>query len=176
LAAWSAVPEMAHLTIGVNVSVRQFRQKEFAGQVLAMLAKTGADPAKLKLELTESILALDIDDINSKMVELKAQGVTFALDDFGTGYSSLAYLKQLPLDELKIDQSFVRDILIDSNDEAIARMIIALAASMGLDVIAEGVETGQQKQMLQNMGCFKYQGYLISKPVAAEQFAALFNA
>lgn len=176
LVKWSSLPNMAHLTVAVNVSIRQFRQDDFADQVLAAFAKTGANPARLKLELTESILALDLQDIKSKMTRLKAQGVTFSLDDFGTGYSSLAYLKQLPLDQLKIDQSFVRDILIDANDEAIAKMIIALAASMGLQVIAEGVETAQQKDKLRNLGCSNYQGYLFSRPVAIDEFEALINS
>ena len=175
LVKWSSLPGMAHLTVAVNVSIRQFRQEDFADQVLAILAKTGANPARLKLELTESILALDLQDIKSKMTRLKAQGVTFSLDDFGTGYSSLAYLKQLPLDQLKIDQSFVRDILVDPNDEAIAKMIIALAASMGLQVIAEGVETALQKDKLLNLGCPNYQGYLFSRPVAIDEFEALIN-
>ncbi|AEF99509.1 sensor domain-containing protein [Methylomonas methanica] len=176
LVKWASLPGMAHLTIAVNVSIRQFRQDDFADQVLAILAKAGANPARLKLELTESILALDLQDIKSKMTRLKAQGVTFSLDDFGTGYSSLAYLKQLPLDQLKIDQSFVRDILNDVNDEAIAKMIIALAASMGLQVIAEGVETTLQKDKLLDLGCANYQGYLFSRPVAIDEFEALINS
>jgi len=175
LVKWSRQPKLARLTVAVNVSIRQFRQEDFADQVLAVLAKTGANPARLKLELTESILALDLPDIKSKMGRLKAQGVTFSLDDFGTGYSSLAYLKQLPLDQLKIDQSFVRDILDDVNDAAIAKMIIALAASMGLQVIAEGVETAPQKDKLFALGCFNYQGYLFGKPLPIEQFEALLN-
>jgi len=175
LVQWSEKSALAHLTIAVNVSIRQFRQSDFAEQVLAILNKTGADATKLKLEITESMLALDIEDINAKMCKLKAQGVTFSLDDFGTGYSSLAYLKKLPLDQLKIDQSFVRDILVDPNDEAIARMIMALASSMGLEVIAEGVETEPQKQMLRALGCVNYQGFLLGKPVPIEQFEALFD-
>lgn len=175
LVKWAVHQETAHLTIAVNVSVRQFRQENFADQVMGILAATGANPARLKLELTESLLALDIHDIIAKMTKLKAKGVAFSLDDFGTGYSSLSYLKKLPLDQLKIDQGFVRDILVDANDEAIARMIIALADSMGLEVIAEGVETQMQKDILQRMGCMNYQGYLISKPVPVEQFEALFT-
>ncbi|MCQ8127730.1 bifunctional diguanylate cyclase/phosphodiesterase [Methylomonas rivi] len=175
LVKWSRQPKLAELTVAVNVSIRQFRQEDFADQVLAVLAKTGANPARLKLELTESILALDLPDIKSKMGRLKTQGVTFSLDDFGTGYSSLAYLKQLPLDQLKIDRSFVRDILDDANDAAIAKMIIALAASMGLQVIAEGVETAPQKDKLFALGCFNYQGYLFGKPLPIEQFEALLT-
>jgi len=175
LVEWSKHPRFAHLTIAVNVSIRQFRQPDFADQVLAILEKSGANPEKLKLELTESLLASDVEDINVKMSQLKAKGVRFALDDFGTGYSSLYYLKQLPLDQLKIDQSFVRDILIDPNDAAIAKMIIVLAQSMGLDVIAEGVESQAQKTFLQGLGCTNYQGYLFSEPVAKVQFEALFQ-
>ena len=116
------------------------------------------------MEITESLFASDVDDINTKMTVLKQSGVTFALDDFGTGYSSLYYLKQLPLDQLKIDQSFVRDILVDANDAAIAKMIIALAESMGLDVIAEGVETKEQYDFLIQHSCSAFQGYLFGKP------------
>lgn len=176
LVKWAKTPEMANLTIAINVSIRQFRQVDFADQVLAVLAKTGANPARLKLELTESMLALDLPNIKAKMTRLKTRGVTFSLDDFGTGYSSLAYLKQLPLNQLKIDQGFVRDILIDPNDEAIAKMIIALAASMGLEVIAEGVETAMQKNKLFNLGCLHYQGYLFGKPIPIDQFEALVNS
>ncbi|MCQ8102606.1 EAL domain-containing protein [Methylomonas sp. SURF-2] len=175
LVKWSGQPGMEHLTIAVNVSIRQFRQEDFARQVLAVLAETGANPARLKLELTESILALDLQDIKAKMTSLKSRGVRFSLDDFGTGYSSLAYLKQLPLDQLKIDQGFVSDILVDANDEAIAKMIIALAASMGLEVIAEGVETVMQEQKLLHLGCRNYQGYLYGKPLPVDQFEALIR-
>lgn len=176
LVQWSENPRLAHLTIAVNVSIRQFKQADFAEQILAVLESFGTNPARLKLELTESLLASDVEDINTKMQVLRAKGVKFALDDFGTGYSSLYYLKQLPLDQLKIDQSFVRDILIDPNDAAIAKMIIVLAQSMGLDVIAEGVESEAQKTLLQGLGCSNYQGYLFSEPLAIAQFEALFEA
>ena len=168
LADWSHKPEMVGLTVAVNVSLKQFRQADFVDRVLLVLRLTGADPRRLKLELTESILAADIHDVISKMNALRALGVRFALDDFGTGFSSLAYLKRLPLDQLKIDQGFVRDILIDPNDMAIAKMVVALGDSLGLSVIAEGVETVAQKEALAGLGCKHYQGYLFGRPVPAD--------
>jgi diguanylate cyclase (GGDEF)-like protein/PAS domain S-box-containing protein len=165
LAAWAADPQRAHLTIAVNVSARQFRQEDFVSEVLDVLARSGANPARLELELTESSLVTDVEKVVRKMDALKAQGVGFSLDDFGTGYSSLAYLKRLPLDQLKIDQGFVRDILIDPNDAAIARMIIVLAENLGLGVVAEGVESEAQRAFLAQQGCRTYQGYLFSRPL-----------
>jgi EAL domain-containing protein (putative c-di-GMP-specific phosphodiesterase class I) len=156
---------MNELSIAVNVSARQFYQPDFVDQVVSILEQTGANPRRLKLELTESLLVSDIEDVISKMRQLKAIGVGFSLDDFGTGYSSLSYLKRLPLDQLKIDQSFVRDVLSDPNDAAIANMVIALAATLGLDVVAEGVETIPQFEFLAAQGCHAYQGYLFSKPI-----------
>ena len=170
LTSWSMRPEMSHLTISVNVSAHQFHQKEFVVQVLAIIARTGASPRLLKLELTESLLVDDVESVIAKMTELKANGVGFSLDDFGTGYSSLSYLKRLPLDQLKIDQSFVRDILVDPNDAAIAKMVIVLAESLGLTVIAEGVETQAQRDFLAGQGCHAYQGYLFSRPIPIEEF------
>ncbi|WP_317202762.1 EAL domain-containing protein [Janthinobacterium sp.] len=174
LALWAARPEMAHLSIAVNVSAKQFRESNFVATVLAVLAETGANPIRLKLELTESLLVDNVQDIIEKMHALKAKGVGFALDDFGTGYSSFSYLKRLPLDQLKIDQAFVRDVLIDPNDAAIARTIVALAQSLGLGVIAEGVETQTQRDFLASSGCHAYQGYYFSRPLplaAFEEFA-----
>jgi len=172
LVAWNARPEMAHLTLAVNVSARQFHHLDFVDQVLTILDQTGADPHKLKLELTESLLLDDVEAIIAKMTALKAKGVGFSLDDFGTGYSSLSYLKRLPLDQLKIDQSFVRDILTDTNDAAIARTIVALAQSLGLAVIAEGVESEEQRDFLARQGCQAYQGYLFSRPLPLHDFEA----
>jgi EAL domain-containing protein (putative c-di-GMP-specific phosphodiesterase class I) len=149
-----------------------FQQNTFVDDVLDTLKRTGADPKHLKLELTESMLVNDIEGVIVKMRALKGYGVNFSLDDFGTGYSSLAYLKRLPLYQLKIDQSFVRDILVDVNDAAIARMVIALAISMGLAVIAEGVETEGQRDYLSKEGCQAYQGYLFSKPLPLAEFEA----
>ena len=173
LASWARQPRLAHLTLAVNVSPRQFRQAGFVSQVLAALANAEAQPHRLKLELTEGLLLDNVEDTIEKMEELKAHGVGFALDDFGTGYSSLAYLKRLPLDQLKIDQSFVRDVLTDANDAAIARTIVALGTSLGLQVIAEGVETEEQRQFLLAHNCHAWQGYLLSPPVSAERFATL---
>ena len=170
LTVWAAQPEMAHLTLAVNVSARQFRHPDFVAQVRAVLDHSGANPEKLKLELTESLLVANMEDIIAKMTALRAWGVGFSLDDFGTGYSSLAYLKRLPLDQLKIDQSFVRDILTDPNDAAIARTIVALAQSLGLAVIAEGVETEAQRDFLTCNGCHAFQGYLFGRPGPAENF------
>ncbi len=170
IARWATRPEMAHLTIAVNVSARQFHQKDFVDQVLRVLAQTGADPRLLKLELTESMLVEDIEDVIARMSRLKVKGVSFSLDDFGTGYSSLAYLKRLPLDQLKIDQGFIRNIISDPNDAAIARMVIALAGSLGLSVIAEGVEIAAQREFLSALGCHACQGYLFSRPLPVAEF------
>ena len=175
LAAWSAQPAFAALTVAVNVSVREFREKDFVAQVLSALRRSGADPRRLELELTESLLVEQVDDSSAKMSALKAHGIRFALDDFGTGYSSLAYLKRLPFDQLKIDRSFVRDLLGDPSDAAIARSIVALAHSLGLGVIAEGVETEAQRDFLAGLGCHACQGYLIGRPLPVDQLEALLR-
>ena len=172
LVRWATRKETDHLTIAVNVSARQFHQPDFVDQVLAALARSGARADRLKLELTESLLVVDIEGVIAKMNALKGNGVGFSLDDFGTGYSSLSYLKRLPLDQLKIDQSFVRGILLDPDDAAIAKMIIALADSLGLTVTAEGVETPAQHQFLASLGCHHYQGYLFGRPQPIEAFEA----
>ena len=169
LARWAQQAERAHLTLAINVSARQYRQPEFVDQVLGALARTGAPARRLKLELTESLLLHDVEDIIVKMSALQAQGVGFSLDDFGTGYSSLSYLKRLPLDQLKIDQSFVRDLLEDANDATIARTVVALGKSLGLSVIAEGVENAAQRDCLAGYGCDAYQGYLYGRPAPADQ-------
>jgi diguanylate cyclase (GGDEF)-like protein/PAS domain S-box-containing protein len=170
LAKWSTQPGLSHLTMAINVSARQFHQADFVAQVLAALEKTGANPQRLKLELTESLLVSNLESAVATMTSLKAQGVGFSLDDFGTGYSSLSYLKRLPLDQLKIDQSFVREILSDHKDAAIAKMIITLGESLGLGVIAEGVETQEQRDALASRGCRVFQGYLFSRPVPVQEF------
>lgn len=172
LAQWQSKTATAGLTVAVNVSAKQFHHPDFVSQVLSELELSGANPALLKLELTESLLAQDVDGIVQKMNALKAKGVTFSLDDFGTGYSSLAYLKRLPLDQLKIDQGFVRDILADVSDAAIVRTVIALGDRLGLKVIAEGVETQAQREFLESNGCYSYQGYLFSRPLKQEDFEA----
>ena len=174
LVLWSADPATEHLVLAVNVSARQISLPNFVTEVLALLQHTGANPARLKLELTEGMLLHNTEDVIGKMRALKAHGVGFSLDDFGTGYSSLSYLKRLPLDQLKIDQSFVRDVLADTNDAAIACTIVALAHSLGLAVIAEGVETPAQRDFLANNGCRLYQGYLFGRPVPAESLLASF--
>ena len=163
---------MAHLSLAVNISAKQLHQADFVDQVLAALGSTGANPQRLKLELTESLLVSNVEKTIVKMTALKERGVGFSLDDFGTGFSSLSYLKRLPLDQLKIDQGFVKDILIDANDAAIARMIVALAESMGLAIIAEGVETEAQMNFLDSQGCHAYQGYLFSRPLPSDEFDA----
>ncbi|MBC3871795.1 bifunctional diguanylate cyclase/phosphodiesterase [Undibacterium oligocarboniphilum] len=165
LRAWHQQKETSHLTMSINVSAKQFRQPDFSDIVLHCIDHIGVDARKIKLELTESLLVDNIEETIQKMHLLKAHGVCFSLDDFGTGYSSLSYLKQLPLDQLKIDQSFVKDILINPNDAAITRTIIGLGKSLGLAVIAEGVETETQRLFLQNQDCHAFQGYLFGKPV-----------
>ncbi|WP_426305751.1 EAL domain-containing protein [Acidovorax facilis] len=168
LALWTTAPHTADWTVAVNVSAQEFRQPGFADEVLSVLRDCGADPAHLKLELTESLLLHDVEDSILKMQALRTLGVGFSLDDFGTGYSSLSYLKRLPLDQLKIDQSFVRDVLTDPNDATIACTIITLAHSLGLDVVAEGVETEGQRAFLLRNGCQQFQGYLFGRPGPAE--------
>ena len=172
LANWAQDPETAHLTLAVNISARQIRMPTFVDEVLALIDQAGINPATLKLEITESVLLDNLEDIIGKMTRLKVRGINFSIDDFGTGYSSLQYLKLLPLDQLKIDQTFVRDLEVDSNDRAIVRTIIAMAHSLGLDVIAEGVETAAQEQQLKNKGCSRFQGYLYGKPMPIAEFNA----
>ena len=138
--------------------------------MLKALNDSGANPARLKLELTESLLLGDVEGTIERMAQLKKVGVGFSLDDFGTGYSSLSYLKRLPLDQIKIDQSFVRDVLVDGNDAAIVRTILALAQSLDLEVVAEGVETEGQLGFLRLHGCVAFQGYLFGRPVALDDF------
>jgi diguanylate cyclase (GGDEF)-like protein/PAS domain S-box-containing protein len=173
LRAWQSVPAMSQLAVAVNVSARQFHQPDFCGQVHSALRRYGVDPGLLKLELTEGVLLENMEDTIASMQELRGMGVRFALDDFGTGYSSLQYLKRLPLDQLKIDQSFVRDLASDGNDQAIVRTIIAMARSLNLDVIAEGVETDAQCALLGQLGCQSYQGYLFGKPMPAPALESL---
>jgi diguanylate cyclase (GGDEF)-like protein/PAS domain S-box-containing protein len=170
LTDWAKRDEMAHLTLAVNVSARQFRQQDFVPYVLDLLDYTGANPRRLKLELTESMLVHDVEETIGKMSTLRERGISFSLDDFGTGYSSLSYLKRLPLDQLKIDQSFVRDLMTDTNDAAIANTVITLGHSLGLSVIAEGVETAEQRDFLATHGCDAYQGFLLGRPMPLADF------
>ena len=172
LVAWAEQPALAGITLSVNVSAQQFLQRDFVPQLLSALKHSGARPERLMLELTESMLVNDLDDIVAKMHQLKARGLRLSLDDFGTGYSSLSYLKQLPLDELKIDKSFVQDVLENPQDAAIARTVATLGLTMGLEVVAEGVETEGQRRFLAQIGCRAFQGYLFGRPQAAEDFEA----
>ncbi|MDT0136604.1 EAL domain-containing protein [Acidovorax sp. PRC11] len=165
LARWKDIPQRAHLSMAVNVSSRQFHHEAFVEDVVRAITSTGAPANRLKLELTESLFVEDMETTIATMSALRAHGVGFSLDDFGTGYSSLSYLKRMPLDQLKIDQSFVRDLLADPNDAAIVDTIIALSRSLGLDVIAEGVETAEQRGWLEHAGCRAYQGYFFSRPL-----------
>ncbi len=169
LTQWAKRPDTQHLRISVNVSVRQFRHPEFVDMVMAIIKRVGINANKLKLELTESLLATDMDVTIAKMGLLKDAGITLAIDDFGIGYSALSYLKHLPLDQLKIDRTFVKDILTDPNDAAIARTIIGLAQSLGLGVVAEGVETEAQRELLARFGCECYQGHLFCPALPIEE-------
>ncbi|PJI95378.1 diguanylate cyclase/phosphodiesterase with PAS/PAC sensor(s) [Acidovorax sp. 69] len=175
LARWQDDPALAHLTMAVNVSSRQFRHASFVDDVARVLAITGAPSGQLKLELTESVLVEDMETTIATMTALRSYGVGFSLDDFGTGYSSLSYLKRMPLDQLKIDQSFVRDLLTDPNDAAIVDTIIGLSRSLGLEVIAEGVETPEQRELLARAGCQLYQGYLFSRPLSVDVLDAFLR-
>jgi len=173
LGEWQHDTRLRDLKLSLNVSVRQFQQPDFVEQVTTTLHATGAPPERLTLELTESLLMSDPEGTIDKMLRLRQLGIRFALDDFGTGYSSLAYLKSLPLDTLKIDIAFVKDLALDMQATPIAATIIALAESLGLDVIAEGVETADQSTVLARLGCHVYQGYFFSKPAPAAEFARL---
>ncbi|MDD4911857.1 MAG: EAL domain-containing protein [Sideroxydans sp.] len=170
LSLWAKRAETEHLTISVNVSSRQFMAVDFVDRVFEILEATKAKPQRLKLELTESLLVSNVEEVIEKMFILKAKGVAFSLDDFGTGYSSLTYLKRLPLDQLKIDQSFVREILSNPHDASIAKTIISLAHNLRMGVIAEGVETNEQRDFLMTLGCHAYQGYLFGRPVPLKEF------
>jgi len=172
IASWQAQSYPEYLVIAVNVSSKQFRQADFVAQVQDALARHDIPPALLKLELTESLVLDNVDDTIVKMNALKAFGVSFSMDDFGTGYSSLSYLKRLPLDQIKIDQSFVRDITTVKTDMLMVKTILDLGKNFDMDVIAEGVETPLQREMLQASGCTRFQGYLFSKPVPVEEFEA----
>ncbi|MDP1592678.1 MAG: EAL domain-containing protein [Gallionella sp.] len=176
LAAWSKSELTRHLNIAVNVSAQQFKLVDFVDRVMAVLRTFDVDASRLKLELTEGVVLNDVTDVVAKMYALKSLGVRLSMDDFGTGYSSLAYLKQLPLDQLKIDQSFVRDITTDPNDAVMVKTIIGMAHNFRLDVIAEGVETEGQLAFLKQHGCRAFQGYLFSKPVPIDEFEKLLLA
>ncbi|MCR4299870.1 MAG: EAL domain-containing protein, partial [Gallionella sp.] len=175
LAAWDKNDRLRNLELAVNVSAQQFRLHDFVDMIATLLRAHRIAPARLKLELTESVVLNDVADVVVKMHALKALGVKLSLDDFGTGYSSLSYLNQLPLDQVKIDQSFVRDIATGSNDAVMIQVIIDMAHSFRLDVIAEGVETEAQLNFLKQNGCMSYQGYLFGKPVPVEEFEKLVN-
>jgi len=172
---WQSNPIFKDIKVAVNVSVYQFHHDEFFDQVKEALEKSGIDPGLLKLELTESLILNDVEDSIEKMQQLKAIGVDFSMDDFGTGYSSLSYLKKLPIDQIKIDQSFVNDIGTDKNDEAIVKTIIAMADILGMKVLAEGVETEVQHNFLKSHGCSAFQGFLFSEALPVGQFEKLLQ-
>ncbi len=165
----------AELQIAVNVSAKQFHQVSFVEEVRNLVTEFGFPPSRLKLELTESLLLDNIGDSIQYMQALRALGIQFSMDDFGTGYSSLTYIKRLPIDQLKIDQSFVRDLPADRDDEVIVQAIIAMAHSLHLEVIAEGVETEEQRAFLEAQGCYAFQGYLFGRPMPIEQLQTLLE-
>jgi len=175
LAIWSSKPEFENLTLSVNVSLKQFMQPDFIEKIQCEITESSIQPNRLKLELTESIFVEDYNIIIDKMAKIKALGIMISLDDFGTGFSSLSYLKRLPIDELKIDQSFVSDLITSTESEAIVESIIRLGQSLNMSVIAEGVETEAQKEKLMKMNCKKFQGYLFTKPLQAEDIESLIT-
>jgi EAL domain-containing protein (putative c-di-GMP-specific phosphodiesterase class I) len=166
LKAWEGDARTQPLHMSVNVSARQFHQHDFVEMVQRCLVSSGINPARLKLELTESVVLGNVDAVIERMQQLNALGVNFSLDDFGTGYSSLSYLKRLPLHQVKIDQSFVRDVTENPNDAAIVRAILAMSHTLGLQVIAEGVETQAQWDFLLQNNCMAYQGFLFGRPTS----------
>ena len=176
LKLWQGRELTAQLQLAVNVSLRQFYQADFVEQVLQLVSTYHVNPELLKLELTESLVLDDVENTIAKMHALRAMGIQFSMDDFGTGYSSLSNLKRLPFNQLKIDQSFVRDIAHDEGDAVIVQTIIAMANKLGMEVIAEGVETQAQRLFLKNNGCLLFQGYLFSKPIPVDQFELLLTS
>jgi len=176
LAAWQGEPRLQNLQLSVNVSARQFRQRDFVARVVEVLRETGARPHLLKLELTESLVLDNVEDTIAKIGTLKTKGVRFSVDDFGTGYSSLAYLTRLPLDQLKIDQSFVRNLGVRHTDDVIVQTILGMARNLELDVIAEGVETEAQKKLLAQYGCMFFQGYLLGRPMPVAELEVLLES
>jgi EAL domain-containing protein (putative c-di-GMP-specific phosphodiesterase class I) len=174
LAKWAEHRQFSDMTLSINVSAREFRHNNFVQSIRTVLQESGIKPGTLKLELTESLLIENVEDSIRKITELQTLGIRFSIDDFGTGYSSLSYLKRLPLNQIKIDQSFVRDISTDPNDAAIVKTIVAMAKSLDLEIIAEGVESEAQLAFLKNCGCNAFQGYLFGKPMPIEQFEASF--
>lgn len=174
LAGWRHYRETEHLTLAVNVSAKQFNQADFVEQVKTVLDKTGVNPQRLKLEITESLILENVDHTIDTMCSLRELGIGFSMDDFGTGYSSLSYLQRLPLSQLKIDQSFVHDLANDKNDAAIIRAILTLGSTLGIDIVAEGVETEEQYAYLLDNGCALFQGYLFGKPEPLSKFEQRF--
>ncbi len=170
LKEWESVAQARHLSLSVNVSAKQFRRPDFVDVVRHIVIDSRIEPSKLKLEVTESTVLDDVETTVIRMHELKSLGLKISMDDFGTGYSSLRYLKQFPLDQLKIDREFIRDVTTERNDAMIVQAIIAMANAMGLDVLAEGVETKEQQMFLEAHGCASFQGFLFGKPVPIEQF------
>jgi EAL domain-containing protein (putative c-di-GMP-specific phosphodiesterase class I) len=176
IAKWSKHEHTKDLVLAINISSRQFMQPDFVEQVEHQIHKNAIEASRLKLELTESVALDDLELVVKKMLLLRhVVGVSLSLDDFGTGYSSLSYLKRLPLDQIKIDQSFVRNMTIDDSDAMMVKNIIDMAHNFGFNVIAEGVETVDQLELLKKNGCMSYQGYLFSKPIPIEQFELLLN-
>ena len=173
LQAWAISPAAEHFVLAVNVSARQFSQPDFVSRVTHTLAQTGVDPKKIKLELTESMVLHNVADTIDKMKQLHSLGVDFSMDDFGTGYSSLAHLTELPIQQLKIDRSFVRHIATNFNDAVIVQTIIGMAQNLGMTVIAEGVENEAQRVCLEKFGCPTYQGYLFGRPLPLLEFEKL---
>lgn len=175
LKIWQSDPQYKHLSLSINVSAKQIWQKDFVKDVKQIIECSGIDFSKLKLEITESVLLGDINDVAQKLNELVDFGLTFSLDDFGTGYSSLGYLKKLPIDELKIDQSFIRDVLIDESDLIMVKSIIDLGKNFNLSIVAEGVENQSHLDLLKKLGCDIYQGYYFNRPVPISEFNALIH-
>ncbi|MDP3873086.1 MAG: EAL domain-containing protein [Methyloversatilis sp.] len=173
---WSASDATRHVIVAVNIGARQFHQNDFVDDLASIIRETGADPARLMLELTESLVIKDIENTILRMQQIKALGVALSLDDFGTGFSSLSCLKRLPLDQFKVDQAFVRDVASDGEDEAIVRAVVMMGQILGLEVIAEGVETTAQRDRLREYGCLRYQGYLFASPLAPGEFERFARA
>ena len=176
LKKWQANGQTSAMTLSINISPRQFHQVDFVAEVLKSLSKVTVDPKLLKLELTERILLENTEEAVTKMGELKAAGVGFSLDDFGTGFSSMSYLTKLPLSQLKIDQSFIQNIGSKESDEIIVKTIVGMSKSLGLQVVAEGVESQDQYDYLESLGCQLFQGYLFGRPVPITEFNRLLNS